>query len=162
MIDLSVDSIFNLEQLGFIIRLLIAVILGAIIGYEREVSHKPAGLRTHIFVSMGACLFTIASFYLIPQDSGGSYDVTRIAAGVVAGISFIGAGSIIALRGDVKGLTTAASLWVVAAIGLIVGLGSFLIPIVATLIAYIILRLDRVEKNNLKSKNFYFQRSKRE
>lgn len=133
-------------DIDLLIRVIVAVILGAIIGFEREISHKPAGLRTHIFVSMGACLFTIASFYLIPEDASGSFDVTRIAAGVVAGISFIGAGSIIALRGDVKGLTTAACLWVVAAIGLIIGLGNYLLPIVATIIAYITLRLDRVEK----------------
>jgi putative Mg2+ transporter-C (MgtC) family protein len=141
-----IEFSFTWIDVDLLIRVLVAVILGAIIGYEREISHKPAGLRTHIFVSMGACLFTIASFYLIPEDSSGSYDVTRIAAGVVAGISFIGAGSIIALRGDVKGLTTAASLWVVAAIGLIIGLGNYLLPIVATIIAYITLRLDRVEK----------------
>jgi putative Mg2+ transporter-C (MgtC) family protein len=137
---------FTLNDLELIIRLLVAVLLGAIIGFEREKSHKPAGLRTHIFVSMGACLFTMASFYLLPTDTIGSFDATRIAAGIVAGISFIGAGSIIALRGDVKGITTAASLWVIAAIGLIVGLGNYILPIITTIIAYVILRLDRVEK----------------
>ncbi|PNX47835.1 MAG: hypothetical protein BV457_04970 [Thermoplasmata archaeon M9B1D] len=137
---------FTSNDLDLIIRLLVSVLLGGIIGLEREKSHKPAGLRTHIFVCMGACLFTIASFYLLPTDIIGSFDATRIAAGVVAGISFIGAGSIIALRGDVKGLTTAASLWVIAAIGLIVGLGNYILPIITTVIAYVILRLDRVEK----------------
>jgi len=137
---------FTSNDLELIIRLLVSVLLGGIIGLEREKSHKPAGLRTHIFVCMGACLFTIASFYLLPTDIIGSFDATRIAAGVVAGISFIGAGSIIALRGDVKGLTTAASLWVIAAIGLIVGLGNYILPIITTVIAYVILRLDRVEK----------------
>jgi putative Mg2+ transporter-C (MgtC) family protein len=137
---------FTSNDLELIIRLLVSVLLGGIIGLERERSHKPAGLRTHIFVCMGACLFTIASFYLLPTDIIGSFDATRIAAGVVAGISFIGAGSIIALRGDVKGLTTAASLWVIAAIGLIVGLGNYILPIITTVIAYVILRLDRVEK----------------
>ena len=137
---------FTSSDLELIIRLLVSVLLGGSIGFERERSHKPAGLRTHIFVCMGACLFTIASFYLLPTDIIGSFDATRIAAGVVAGISFIGAGSIIALRGDVKGLTTAASLWVIAAIGLIVGLGNYILPIITTVIAYVILRLDRVEK----------------
>ena len=137
---------FTSNDLDLIIRLLVSVLLGGIIGLEREKSHKPAGLRTHIFVCMGACLFTIASFYLLPTDIIGYFDATRIAAGVVAGISFIGAGSIIALRGDVKGLTTAASLWVIAAIGLIVGLGNYILPIITTVIAYVILRLDRVEK----------------
>ena len=99
-----------------------------------------------MFVCMGSCLFTIASFFLLPENVGDSADVTRIAAGVVAGISFIGAGSIIALRGDVKGLTTAASLWVIAAIGLMIGLGNYLLPIIATIISYLILRFDRIKK----------------
>ena len=135
-----------MNDIEMVIRLVASVILGALIGYERERSRKPAGLRTHIFVCMGACLFTMASFFLIPSDVSGNYDVTRIASGIVAGISFIGAGSIIALRGDVKGLTTASSLWVVAAIGLILGLGNYLLPIIATLISYIILRLDELKK----------------
>ncbi len=146
MLD-GIDLSYFTDQAEMIIRIIVSVILGAIIGYERELSHKPAGLRTHIFVCMGSCLFTIASFFMIPENAGGSADVTRIAAGVVAGISFIGAGSIIALRGDVKGLTTAASLWVIAAIGLMVGMGNYLLPIIATIISYVILRLDRLKKN---------------
>ena len=142
MVD-GLDISYFTDQAEFILRIIFAAILGAIIGYEREQSHKPAGLRTHIFVCLGACLFTIESFYLLPENVGDSADVTRIAAGVVAGISFIGAGSIIALRGDVKGLTKAASLWVIAAIGLMIGLGNYLLPIIATVIAYLILRLDR-------------------
>ncbi len=137
---------FTLFDVELIIRILVAVLLGGIVGYEREKSKKPAGLRTHIFVSMGACLFTIASFYLLPESIEGSFDATRIAAGVVAGISFIGAGSIIALKGDVKGLTTAASLWVVSAIGLILGLGNYVLPLLATIISFILLRLGDIEK----------------
>lgn len=146
MFEISLDQIISMNDIEMVIRLVVSVILGALIGYERERSRKPAGLRTHIFVCMGACLFTMASFFLIPSDASGNYDVTRIASGIVAGISFIGAGSIIALRGDVKGLTTASSLWVVAAIGLILGLGNYLLPIIATLISYIILRLDELKK----------------
>jgi putative Mg2+ transporter-C (MgtC) family protein len=145
MLD-GIDLSYFTNQAEMILRIIVSVILGAIIGYEREISHKPAGLRTHMFVCMGSCLFTIASFFMIPENASGSADVTRIAAGVVAGISFIGAGSIIALRGDVKGLTTAASLWVIAAIGLMVGMGNYLLPTVATIISYIILRMDRLEK----------------
>ncbi len=136
----------SFSDVEIVIRILMAVLLSGIVGYEREKSRKPAGLRTHIFVAMGACLFTIASFYLLPSSIAGSYDATRIAAGVVAGISFIGAGSIIALKGDVKGLTTAASLWVVSAIGLILGLGNYVLPILATIIAFIVLRLDKIER----------------
>ncbi|MEF8847721.1 MAG: MgtC/SapB family protein [Candidatus Thermoplasmatota archaeon] len=131
---------FNIELM---IRLFISVILGAIVGFEREISEKPAGLRTHIFVCMGACLFTMSSFYLLPEGLSGSFDATRIAAGVVAGVSFIGAGSIIASKKRVKGLTTASSLWVVASIGLMVGLGSYLLPFVASIIAFFVLRIGK-------------------
>ena len=146
MLD-GIDLSYLTNQAEFVLRIIVAAILGAIIGYEREQSHKPAGLRTHIFVCMGACLFTIASFYLLPENISDSADATRIAAGIVAGISFISAGSIIALRGDIKGLTTAASLWVIAAIGLMIGLGNYLLPIITTVIAYLILRLDRIKRN---------------
>lgn len=140
-------SWFDLE---LIFRLFLSILLGALIGYEREITHKPAGLRTHIFVCMGACLFTISSFFLIPENSMGNVDTTRIASGIVAGISFIGAGSIIATRGDVKGLTTAANLWVIAAIGLMVGLGNYILPVIATIVVFFILRLGRMEKDKLK------------
>jgi len=93
---------------------------------------------------MGSCLFTISSFYLLPEESIGSFDTTRIAAGIVAGISFIGAGSIIASKGDVRGLTTAASLWVVASIGLMIGLGNYILPVIASIIAFFVLRLGRI------------------
>jgi putative Mg2+ transporter-C (MgtC) family protein len=139
----------NWFDLELIFRLFLAVILGAIIGYEREITHKPAGFRTHIFVSMGACLFTISSFFLIPENQINNIDTTRIASGIVAGISFIGAGSIIATKGDVKGLTTAANLWVMAAIGLMVGLGSYILPIISSIIVFFILKLGRKEKNKL-------------
>ena len=144
--DLPFGLSISYMDLEIVFRVLVAVVLGGIVGYERERSRKPAGLRTHIFVSMGACLFTVASFYLLPENISGSYDATRIAAGVVAGISFIGAGSIIALKGDVKGLTTAASLWVVSAIGLILGLGNYLLPLIATIISFFLLRLGDIEK----------------
>ena len=140
------DGFIDWVEIELIVRLLIAVVLGAVIGFEREIERKPAGLRTYIFVSMGACLFTISSFYLLKENGIGSFDATRIAAGIVTGISFIGAGSIIAAKGNVMGITTAASLWVTAAIGLMIGFGSYLLPIVATIITFIILRLGRIEK----------------
>ena len=143
---MSMEFTFNWEDVELIVRIFISVGLGALIGFEREITHKPAGLRTHIFVCMGACLFTISSFYLLPEGSIGSFDTTRIAAGIVAGISFIGAGSIIASKGDVRGLTTAASLWVVASIGLMVGLGNYILPVIAAIIAFLVLRLGGVEK----------------
>ena len=126
-------------------RMIIAMFLGAVIGFEREVSKKPAGLRTHILVSLGACLFTISSFYFSPNLGAG--DFTRIAAGVVTGIGFIGAGSIIATRGHVKGLTTAASLWLVAAVGLMVGMGSYILSFLGAILGFLVLRLGKIERS---------------
>jgi putative Mg2+ transporter-C (MgtC) family protein len=135
-----------------LLRLFISVGLGALVGFERELTDKPAGIRTYAFVSMGACLFTISSFYLIPSESisgeiTSTIDVARIAAGIVTGIGFIGAGSIIATRGHVKGITTAASLWVVSAIGLLVGLGSYVLSIISAILIFVLLRLGKLERN---------------
>jgi putative Mg2+ transporter-C (MgtC) family protein len=140
---------FTWFDIELIIRIFISVGLGAIVGFEREITRKPAGLRTHIFVCMGACLFTISSFYVLPEGPTSSFDSARIAAGIVAGISFIGAGSIIASRGDIRGITTASSLWVMAAIGLMVGLGNYILPIIATIIAFFLLHFGRIEKKTI-------------
>jgi putative Mg2+ transporter-C (MgtC) family protein len=145
---MTLDFSFGWDEVELIIKIVVSVVLGAIIGFERQLTHKPAGLRTHIFVCMGSCLFTLSSFFLLPENTFGTVDATRIASGIVAGISFIGAGSIIASGGDVKGITTAASLWVVAAIGLMVGLGNILLPVVVTIIVFIVLRLGRIEHKN--------------
>lgn len=112
--------------------LLIAVALGAIVGIEREHAHRPAGLRTHMIVSLGSCLFTIMS------SSFGSQPA-QVAGGIVAGIGFIGAGTIWAEKDKVKGITTAASLWATAAIGLTTGLGDFLLAGTVTLLVFLIL-----------------------
>ncbi len=111
-----------------ILRVAIAGALGGLVGLEREFSDQPAGFRTHILVSFGAALFTMAGAYGVTEffeDGGASirYDPTRIAAQVVTGIGFLGAGAILRQGITVRGLTTAASLWVTAAIGLAVGLG---------------------------------------
>jgi len=137
--NIGLDSM----TLEFLFRIIISLLLGALVGFEREITRKPAGLRTHAFVSMGACLFTISSFYLA---GNANIDSSRIAAGIVTGIGFIGAGSIIATKGHVKGLTTAASLWVVSAIGLMVGLGELVLPIISSIIIFIMLRFGKVER----------------
>jgi len=131
--------------LELILRLLASVALGAIVGLEREFTHRPAGLRTHMLVCIGACLFTVASLYMMPQGSP-TIDYSRIAAGIVTGIGFIGAGSIIATREGIRGVTTAASLWVVAAIGLIVGMGNYVLSLVAAVLSFLILIVGKVEK----------------
>lgn len=119
-------------------RLLVAVLLGGLVGFEREVSQQPAGLRTHITVALGASLFGLLSVhgfdaYAQPRaDSNYQVDVTRVASQVVVGVGFLGAGAILKEGVNVRGLTTAASLWVTAAIGLAVGVGSFLAGTVTT------------------------------
>ena len=127
-------------QVEMVLRLLLAAGLGAAIGYQREKAGKPAGLRTHILICIGAALFTIASLY----GFGVGADPSRIAAGIVAGIGFLGAGAIIRRgEGIVEGLTTAATIWAVAAIGLAAGAGLYLISGVAAAITLLILFLPR-------------------
>ena len=118
------------------LRLVLAGVLGAVIGYQREHSGKPAGLRTHALISIGAALFTIAGSIAF---TGG--DPTRIAAGVVAGIGFLGAGAILHRHRNVEGLTTAATMWVVAAIGLAAGAGLYIIAPVTAVLTLIVLFL---------------------
>ena len=129
--------------LEMILRFLLAVALGAGIGYQRERAGKAAGLRTHILVSAGAGLFTLVSIY---GFGGAVVDISRVAAGVVIGIGFIGAGVI--LRGtrekEVAGLTTAATIWMTAAIGLAAGAGMYLVSVIATAVVVGILLLPKV------------------
>jgi putative Mg2+ transporter-C (MgtC) family protein len=126
-----------------ILRLLLAAALGAGIGYQRERAGKAAGVRTHILVSFGAALFTLASIY---GFGGTTVDVSRVAAGVVVGVGFIGAGVI--LRGrrgeEVAGLTTATTIWVTASIGLAAGAGMYLISVIATAVIVGVLLLPKV------------------
>lgn len=130
-----------------IIRLCIAIVLGGLVGYERQSHSKSAGLRTHVLVALGSCLSMIISINLAieSKDLYGftSADPTRIAAQVVTGISFLGAGTIMANSKEkiITGLTTAASIWVVAALGLVVGAGYRVIAIAATIMIYAVLDL---------------------
>lgn len=131
----------------FILRLALATMLGAIIGFEREYHAKEAGIRTHLLVALGACLFMILSVYgfdfMLDRDHV-SFDPSRIASQVVTGIGFIGAGTIILQKQMVRGLTTAAGLWVTAAIGLACGNGMFIIAAVTTVIVLVSLGLINV------------------
>jgi len=129
-------------SLEIILRLLLAAALGAGIGYQRERAAKAAGLRTHTLIALGSALFTVVSIF----GFSGAVDPSRVAAGVVAGVGFIGAGVIFrGMRGEhVAGLTTAASIWVSAAVGLATGAGLYLISVVATLITAGILIIPKV------------------
>ena len=130
-----------------IIRLLLATFLGAVIGFEREYHAKEAGVRTHLLVALGSCLFMIISVYgfdfMLDHDHV-SFDPSRIASQVVTGIGFIGAGTIILQKQMVRGLTTAAGLWVTAAIGLACGNGMYIIAAVTTVIVLVSLGLINV------------------
>jgi putative Mg2+ transporter-C (MgtC) family protein len=125
-------------QLDLTFRLLVAAVLGAGVGFEREIHDHPAGMRTHLLVSLGSALFTVLSIYgfvgaLGPAD-GTAPDPTRIAAQVVTGIGFLGAGAIIKYGTSIRGLTTAGSLWATAAIGMAAGAGQLIIALVGTAI----------------------------
>jgi putative Mg2+ transporter-C (MgtC) family protein len=125
------------QAASLVIRLLIAALLGGALGYERERAGKAAGIRTHMLVSLGAALFV-----LIPQQAGAAPgDITRVLQGVVTGIGFLGAGTI--LKGDdsreVRGLTTAAGVWLTAAIGVAAGMGRVGSAVLSTVLAILIL-----------------------
>ena len=127
-------------ELEMVLRILMAAALGAIIGYQRERAGKSAGLRTVVLVCVGAALFTMASIY----GFGAVADPSRVAAGIVIGIGFLGAGAIMRREGGhVEGLTTAATIWAVAAVGLAAGAGLYLICAVATALMLIVLFLPR-------------------
>jgi putative Mg2+ transporter-C (MgtC) family protein len=131
-------------------RLAVAAILGGIIGLEREIRHRPAGLRTNMFICFGAAMFTILSDVLAVEHLG---DHTRIAAQIIPGIGFIGAGSILHTRGLTSGLTTASTLFVVAGVGMATGGGLYLTAVFATGVILIALfSLGYLEQNlNLKT-----------
>ncbi len=126
-----------------VIQIIIATLLGGIIGIEREEMKKPAGLRTHMMVAMGACLFTLGSTTF-------SIEPARVAAGVVTGIGFIGAGCIIAHKDKVEGVSTAASLWISAAVGLLVGVGNYILPTTAAILTVLILHVGPIIKKYLR------------
>ncbi|XHH09536.1 MAG: MgtC/SapB family protein [Candidatus Bathyarchaeia archaeon] len=131
------DTILSVETLA---GLLLAVLLGGLVGWEREKSSRPAGLRTHMLVCLGSFLFTLVSLSF-------SSDPARIAAGIVAGIGFIGAGTIWGQKDKIQGITTAASLWITAAIGLAIGVEDYPLAVVAAIIVFIILIVKRPLKN---------------
>lgn len=122
-----------------LLRLVLAIALGGVVGYQRETTERPAGFRTHVLVALGSALFTLVSFY--PFDGVGKIgtDPTRIAAQIVTGIGFLGAGTIIRRENLVIGLTTAASLWAVAAVGIAVGVGYYAAGLAGSFLIFAVL-----------------------
>ncbi len=136
-------------EIEIVLKILLAAMLGGIIGLERELSHKEAGLRTNILIAVGSALITVLSFRIAAKAAGS--DPARLAAQIVSGIGFLGAGAIIQARFAVHGLTTAATIWTVAAIGIAVGSGFYLLAFLVTLLVVFVLTvfkllLDLIEK----------------
>ena len=137
---------FELEM-ELTLRLVVALLLGAVIGWEREMQRMPAGFRTHALVALGSAVFTVVSAFAF---TGPGSDPTRIAAQIVSGIGFLGGGAILHHGGNVRGLTTAASLWAVAAVGMAAGAGMFVMAAVSAVLVIVALeffqRLERFVK----------------
>lgn len=154
-----------MNTLEVIIRLFLAIAIGGLIGYEREYQNRPAGFRTHILVCVGASVISMIQLYDVDQTvnmilahpqlaSALKADIGRMGAQVISGIGFLGAGTIIHQKGSVKGLTTAASLWVVACIGLAVGLGYYTLSILSTItVAIVLVSLKKFESRFLYKSN---------
>ena len=128
-----------MEYTEILLRLVLSVMAGGLIGLEREVVHKPAGIRTHMLVSLGSALFVLVTIETLPSEAA------RIIAGIATGIGFLGAGTIFRSKSEVHGLTTAASIWAVSAVGLAIGLGYYLMAIIAVILVLIVLQLNKSE-----------------
>lgn len=138
--------------ISMIIRLVLACVLGGIIGFEREHVHRPAGLRTHILVCVGSALVMVTSEYIYYHFSSKvNVDPARLGAQVISGIGFLGAGTIIKEGVSVKGLTTAASLWAVSCVGIAIGIGFYSGAVIATAIIFIILVVIKKTQNKIVS-----------
>lgn len=150
MDDWFLGNYLPLDTLG---RLLAAAVAGALLGWERELQDKPAGLRTHMLVALGAAVFMVATLdYLdtkVDKDVARYFDPLRVVAGVIGGIGFLGAGAIIQSAGNVHGMTTAASIWIAAAIGIAAGLGMYGIAFASVIIALVILVAMRVVERDI-------------
>lgn len=140
-----------------LVRILVAAALGGVVGVERELRDQPAGFRTHMLVSVGACLFTMVGAFGFQAFTGGTdsqriqADLTRVASQIVVGIGFLGGGTILRHGATVRGLTTAASLWVTAAIGLAVGMGFYFGATATSILAVVALAgLKPIERRFMK------------
>lgn len=132
----------SLPELIVVLRLLLAIVLGGIVGFEREIRRRPAGLRTHILVSMAAATFTLITIEIYHEvsDEFSRADPVRIVDAVTAGVAFIAAGAIIKSQGDVTGLTTGAAIWLAGAIGVACGIGFYLVAVLAAVFGVLVLR----------------------
>ena len=146
-----------MNMLDITLRLLLAIALGGIIGLEREASQKPAGLRTHILISVSAAMMMVLSQLMLAGKETAGSDMLRVAAAVITGMGFIGAGTIIQSQGMVHGLTTASTLWTVAGLGLVVGAGYYLVAVLfSVLVIATLVLFRRVEETHLKKALYHY------
>ncbi len=153
------ENILQSTEFSIFIRVLMAVLLGFAVGLEREMTNKYAGLRTNILVCVGACVFTILSVYGFPTFANGDNvlidhatgirDTSRVAAQVVTGIGFIGGGTVLRHGATIFGITTAATLWMAASIGMACGTGMFLLAVIATVLTVLVLISVRFFEKNV-------------
>lgn len=137
-----IQNLVDIFRLELLLQLGLATLLGGLIGLERELGGKPAGLRTNILICIGSALYTQLSLGMVPAGS----DASRVAGQIVTGVGFIGAGTILHARGAVVGLTSAATIWVVAAIGVALGASHYAEGLLATLVVLVVLQgLGRIE-----------------
>jgi putative Mg2+ transporter-C (MgtC) family protein len=144
---------FQLAPIDVVLRLVFAIACGGVLGFERQIKHKAAGLRTHMMVSLGAATFTLVSLHLVVAQGGARSEATRIVQGITAGIGFLGGGSIVHSHGSIEGITTASSIWVVGAIGIACGAGAYVLAGASAILAVTILwGLGAIEDRLLKGR----------
>jgi len=122
-----------------LIPMIVSLVLGTLVGLERQMGRKPAGLRTHVLVCIGSTMFVLTTKHAVEAFGGPSLDATRVVHGVVTGVGFLGAGSIMRTEGYVVGLTTAASVWMVAAVGVAVGVHAYPLAAIGAVMALVVL-----------------------
>ena len=140
-----------MSEWELLLRVFVAALLGGLVGWDREASNKPAGIRTHMLVALGAALFAGSSILILGDawQADGRGDAVRIPAAIVTGVGFLGAGAIMRSDGRVLGMTTAAGIWVVAAIGLLVGSGFWILGVGATVLVLLIINTSTLMSNSV-------------
>ncbi|WP_169089514.1 MgtC/SapB family protein [Paenibacillus sp. PL91] len=160
----TLDNPWYISELHILLRLLLALLLGGLVGFEREQSNHAAGLRTNILVCLGSCLLMLLSMYgfsAFVDEPNVRVDPARLAAAVITGIGFLGAGTILFTGKSITGLTTAASLWVVSAIGLAVGAGFYFASATVTIMVLVTLwAFNKLEKRYISAKKEYLLKIK--
>ena len=146
-----------MDILATLLKLVLAIALGGLIGLEREASQKPAGFRTNILVCVGSTMMMTLAVLLVQSKGGSSDTLVRMAAGVITGMGFLGAGTILQARGTIAGLTTASTLWLVAGLGLVIGAGYYVPALIFTALTITTLLLfGKIEASYLHKSQFHY------